>query len=189
MSHPEPLQPGAYYHIYNRGVNREPLFREPRNYTHFLNLYGRYIEPVAETFAYCLMNNHFHFLLRVRSEPTSTPSRQFNNLFIAYAKAFNRAFQRTGALFESPFKRRVVESDRYFTALVAYIHRNPQQHGFVDDFRDWPYTSYHAIRSNRPSRVQSATVLDWFDGLDGFEDAHVVDDVSLIEPLIADDWT
>jgi putative transposase len=194
MSNPVPLKRGQYYHIYNRGINGEPLFREQRNYTHFLNLYGSYIEPVAETFAYCLMNNHFHFLLRVRRSPVSesgrvlNPSRQFNNLFIAYAKAFNKAFKRTGGLFESPFRRKVVDDDRHFTALVAYIHRNPQEHGFVDDFRKWPYSSYQAIQSTKPSRVQRATVLGWFDGRVGFEDGHLVDDVAAIESLIADDW-
>jgi putative transposase len=188
MSRPEPLEHGQYYHVYSRGINGESLFREQRNYTHFLNLYGRYVEPVAETYAYCLMINHFHLLLRVKNEPTSNPSRAFNNLFIAYAKAFNRSFQRTGALFESPFRRKVVESDRYFTALVSYIHRNPQRHGFVDDFRDWPYSSYHAIQSSKPSRIQRETVLDWFDGRAGFEDAHVADDVDPTAPLVADDW-
>jgi putative transposase len=144
MSSPEPLLPEQYYHIYNRGINGEPLFREERNYRYFLQLWAKYIEPVAATYAYCLLSNHFHFLVRTRETgpvlktgPVLNPSRQFNNLFIAYAKAFNKAYQRTGGLFESPFQRRRVDHDRYFTALVAYIHRNPQKHGFVDDFRQW----------------------------------------------------
>jgi len=195
VSIPEPLQSGQYYHIYNRGINGEPLFREERNYPYFLRLYAKYIEPIAETYAYCLLNNHFHFLVRIETGPVSktgpvlNPSRQFNNLFIAYAKAFNKAYQRTGALFGSPFKRRVVDNDRYFTHLVAYIHRNPQKHGFADDFRDWPYSSYHAVLSGKPSRVQRAAVLDWFDGRAGFEDAHTAAvDEAVIEPLVADDW-
>ncbi|MEJ2736429.1 MAG: hypothetical protein P8189_23160, partial [Anaerolineae bacterium] len=79
-------------------------------------------------------------------------SRQFNNLFIAYAKAFNKAYRRTGGLFESPFKRKRVDNDRYFTYLVVYIHRNPEKHGLVDDFRHWPHSSYEAILSTKPSR-------------------------------------
>ena len=61
-----PLEPGTYYHIYNRGVNRENIFREERNYAYFLRLYSKHITPVAETFAYCLLRNHFHLLVRVR---------------------------------------------------------------------------------------------------------------------------
>ena len=116
-------------------------------------------------------------------------SRQFNNLFIAYAKAFNKAYQRTGSLFESPFKRRLVDNDRYFAALVAYIHRNPQKHGFVDDYRDWPYSSYHAVLSTQATRIQRAAVLGWFDGSTGFKEAHLtlVDDAT-IDSLFAEDW-
>ena len=122
MSSQEALISGLYYHIYNRGNNREILFRETKNYAYFLNLYAKYIHPIADTYAYCLMSNHFHLLVRLKSidEQTKTgpvsetgpvskllePSRQFNNLFIAYAKAFNKVYQRSGALFESPFKRK-----------------------------------------------------------------------------------
>ena len=198
MSRPEPLQQGQYYHIYNRGINGEPLFREERNYHHFLELWAKYIEPVAETYAYCLLNNHFHFLVRIKETetgpiseigPVLNVSRQFNSLFIAYAKAFNKAYDRTGSLFESPFKRRLVDSDRYFAALIAYIHRNPQKHGFVDDCRDWPYSSYHAVLSSQATRIQRAAVLEWFGGAAGFREAHVaLVDEATIEPLIAEDW-
>ena len=68
MSKPEPMQHGQYYHIHNRGNNGEVLFREQRNYSYFLNLYARYIEPVAETYAYCLMSNHFHLLVCIEDE-------------------------------------------------------------------------------------------------------------------------
>jgi len=203
MPGPEPLQHERFYHIYNRGINGEALFREERNYHHFLKLWAKYIEPIAETYAYCLLNNHFHFLVRIKETetgpisnlrfveigPVLAVSRQFNNLFIAYAKAVNKAYDRTGGLFESPFKRKLVDSDRYFSALVVYIHQNPQRHGFVNDFRDWPYSSYHAVLSSQATRVQRGEVLDWFDGSVGFRDAHLIlVDEALIEPLIAEDW-
>ncbi len=62
-----PLQPGGYYHIYNRGNNREDLFREERNYRYFLQLYVYHVYPIADTFAYCLMRNHFHLLVRIKT--------------------------------------------------------------------------------------------------------------------------
>ena len=64
----EPLQYGCHYHIYNRGNNRENLFVERRNYPYFLKLYTKHIQPVAETFAYCLLQNHFHFAIRTYAE-------------------------------------------------------------------------------------------------------------------------
>ena len=68
MTSPSPLLYEPYYHIYNRGVNRENIFIEERNYVYFLGLYAKYIEPVAETFSYCLLRNHFHALVKVKSE-------------------------------------------------------------------------------------------------------------------------
>ena len=102
MTSPSPLLPGAYYHIYNRGNNRQNIFVEERNYAYFLRLYIRHIEPVAETYAYCLLRNHFHLLIRTKAAPTGptapqaleplNPSQQFGKLFNAYAKAINKAY-------------------------------------------------------------------------------------------------
>ena len=60
------LEPSKVYHLYNRGNNREDIFRDEGNYEHFLKLYARHIMPIAETYCYCLMRNHFHLLLRIR---------------------------------------------------------------------------------------------------------------------------
>ena len=68
MTSPSPLLYDTYYHIYNRGVNRDNIFIEERNYEYFMQLYAKYIEPVAATYAYCLLKNHFHVLIRVKPE-------------------------------------------------------------------------------------------------------------------------
>lgn len=191
MSTTVPLIPGTFYHIYNRGINGENLFIEDRNYRYFLEQVTRYLLPVAEMYAYCLLRNHFHLLVRIRSEteqralfavhPVSpanpvfkalSPSRQFANLFNAYAKAINQAYNRHGNLFERPFKRVPVASAPHFVNLVAYIHRNPQHHGFVEDFRDWPHSSYKTMLSNSFTRIPRETVLNWFGGADGFVELH-----------------
>ncbi|MGC8788129.1 MAG: transposase, partial [Anaerolineae bacterium] len=138
MANPSPLQYGQYYHIYNRGNNRECIFVEERNYRYFLKLYAQHVEPIVDTFAYCLLPNHFHFLVRVKeiSELPGRlpkPSQCFSNLFNAYTRAFNKSYKRTGTLFQRPFGRMIVASDTYFVCLVAYIHHNPQRHGLVSD--------------------------------------------------------
>ena len=69
----QPLIPGVTYHIYNRGNNGETIFPEERNYEYFMQLYGKYISPIADTFAYCLMPNHFHFLIRIKGEDDLPP--------------------------------------------------------------------------------------------------------------------
>jgi REP element-mobilizing transposase RayT len=184
-----PLVPGQYYHVYNRGVNRGDIFFEQRNYGYFLDLYNRYLVPVAETFAYCLLRNHFHFLVRIRPassqaggllEPRAV-SRAFNHWLAAYAKAVNKAYGRTGGLFQHHFGRLPVDSERYLAALVHYIHHNPQKHGFVQDFRAWPHGSYRTLISERPTRLERAAVLGWFGGREGFIRFHAgtVDEASV----------
>jgi putative transposase len=206
----EPLQYGRLYHIYNRGNNGENLFVQPRNYPYFLQLYASHIQPIAETYAYCLLPNHFHFGLRTYTEveqeayhrsqigpfskngpifKLTEPSRAFNNLFIAYARALNKATNRTGALFESPFGRKLIHSERYLLTLIAYIHRNPQKHGFVADFRDWPWSSYGAMLSDKPTRINRDEVLAWYNGRSHFIEAHNAEpEAQLIAPLLMDDW-
>ena len=195
MPQPVPLQSGKYYHIYNRGNNRENIFHETHNYRHFLNLYAKHVSPVADTYAYCLLRNHFHFLVRIKDletlpEPlrSKKPSQQFSNLFNAYAKAFNRAYERTGSLFQRPYSRIEIDSDAYFMQVVIYIHRNPQKHGFVEDFRTWPHSSYQTILSTQPTRLQREEVLEWFQGVEHFEEMYRYEvDESQIAPFIPHD--
>jgi putative transposase len=68
-----------------------------------------------------------------------------------------------------------VTGERYFVALAAYIHRNPQKHGFVADFRDWPYSSYHTLATTQPTRLRRDDVITWFGGADSFIAAHIGD--------------
>lgn len=176
MAHLTPLEPGRYYHLYNRGNNRENLFREERNYAYFLKLYAYHVLPVADIYAYCLLSNHFHMLIRMKGADETPanclPSRSFSNFFNAYAKAMNKAYGRTGALFQRPFRRIEVTNDGYFARVVRYIHLNPQKHGFVRDFRDWPFSSYHALVSNKSTRLAREAVLARFGGVVGFKEAH-----------------
>jgi REP element-mobilizing transposase RayT len=189
MSYTIPLEPGKFYHIYNRGNNGENIFIAERNYAYFLNLYARHITPVAETFSYSLLRNHFHLLTRIRdqTEPLAA-SQAFSNFFNAYTKSINRAYERTGALFERPFRRIEITTPQYCLRLVHSIHWNPQKHGFVKDFRDWPYISYYALLSDRATFLQRQQVLDWFNGRIEFDAIHqtLTEEKNLAE-LIGDD--
>ena len=135
-----PLLYGNYYHIYNRGNNGTNIFLENENYYHFLRLYAKYIEPIAETFAWCLLKNHFHILVRIKEKEeiieseftynttekpkTIEPYRQFSHLFNAYTQAINKRHNRTGSLFEKNFERKLVTSEKYFQKLIFYINNN-----------------------------------------------------------------
>ncbi len=190
----EPLVPGEYYHIYNRGINGENIFRETKNYSYFLKLYTKHIADIADTYCYCLLKNHFHILVKIKEENIKTPaghpvsnpekyivnelpgkkaSKHFSNLFNAYAQGINKTYKRTGGLFETPFRRKLVNEDHYFTWLVWYIHSNAQRHKIVDDFRLWPHSSYHSILSNKPTNLKREELMVWFDDVDYFVKYHI----------------
>jgi putative transposase len=171
-----PLTYGTFYHIYNRGNNHENIFPQERNYAYFLDLWWKHISPIAETWAYCLLRNHFHAVVYIRNKEDLSglrnPSKYFSNFFNAYARSVNIATQRTGALFERPFKRIPVDSTAYLMQLIVYIHQNSQKHGFAEDFREWKYSSYHLLVSEAPSQLQRDRVMQCFGSRKDFVRIH-----------------
>jgi REP element-mobilizing transposase RayT len=115
---------GFYYHVYNRGAGRGLLFFNPGNYEYCLRLVKRYSERYGvAVIAYCLMPNHYHFLLR---QETDEPlSRFINVLFNAYVQAVSRQQERTGTLFEGRFHHVWVDREEYLVHLCRYVHLNP----------------------------------------------------------------
>jgi putative transposase len=198
---PIPLENGKYYHIYNRGNNGIDLFYDVENYNHFLRLYSKYIDPIAETFAWCLMKNHFHILVYIKEtdeiditklEYSSTDkpktvnaSKQFSNLFNAYTLAMNKRYNRTGSLFEKNFKRKVVTSENYFQKLIFYIHNNPVHHRFAEHIAEYPWTSYGTIISTKQTKLQRNRVIESFNDLENFKQYHSLNqNLDEIEDLI-----
>ncbi|MEJ7611792.1 MAG: hypothetical protein WKF88_11490 [Ferruginibacter sp.] len=179
----QPLSEGHYYHIYNRGINSEDIFKEENNYSFFLEQYKKYCFGIFDTFAYALMKNHFHLLVFVK-ENVWTPrhdgggdiklnaSKQLSHFFNSYAQTINKRYDRTDPLFESPFERKLIEDDNYLTSMVYYCHYNAQLHGIVNDFRDWPHSSYHRIENGDNSIVCTQKILTWFGGTEAFIKQH-----------------
>jgi len=130
-----------YYHIYNRGASKGLLFYNPGNYEYLLTLIKGYAPKYgASVVAYCLMPNHYHFLLR---QETDDPLSKFMNvLFNAYVQALNRQQDRKGTLFEGRFRHVWVDREEYLVYLCRYIHRNPVKARIVGRLEDWPYSNY-----------------------------------------------
>ncbi|MCI0707244.1 MAG: transposase [Ignavibacteriae bacterium] len=170
------LEPGGYYHIYNRGNNREDIFHESRNYDYFLTSFFKHLGQTVELFAYCLLKNHFHLLVRIkhieRINIKPNTQQQFSNFFNSYAKAINKAYERTGSLFQKRFSRKAITSEEYLIKLICYIHCNPEIHGFVEDYKQYPHSSYRAIVTDSTSRIPSGEMLNLFGGLKAFEEQH-----------------
>ena len=132
---------GEYYHIYNRGCNKVKIFQEDENYRYLLKYFLRYIrEYNISPVAYCLMPNHYHFL--IRQDGKKSAGRAFQFLFNRYTKAFNVMYRRTGTLFEGPFKSIHVNRSGYLIYLCRYIHRNPVDAGLVRSPEEWRYSDY-----------------------------------------------
>lgn len=195
------LEPGVIYHVYNRGNNREDLFYTPENYRYFIDKYFKYCLDWVDTYVYCLLPNHFHLMIKVKSveemmeaarERSRTraridfPSLQdleslaphviiselFRRFFMAYAKAINKQESRVGSLFQKNFKRRAVNSSEYFTNLIYYIHTNPRLHELCNDFKDWPYSSYQAMLESDETPLKRQLVLEWFGSQELYEASH-----------------
>ncbi len=192
------LETGKIYHLYNRGNNRENLFYKKENYHYFIRQFDKYLSNFVDVYAYCLLPNHFHFLIKIKdgeeiirhlvslpkyrdaialSDSISFPlnkiiSEQFRRLFISYSQAINKQENRVGSLFQKHFKIKEVTNESYFTSLVFYIHSNPQKHGLIDDFREWNYSSYSSILSQNISKLKKRDVIDWFGNIDAFKRFH-----------------
>ena len=181
-----PLKCDTFYHIFNRGIDRTNIFLEESNYAFFLSKYAKYISPIASTYAYSLLKNHFHFLIRTRSEeaiklinryndfhkPEEIISKQFSHLFNSYAQAINKCYNRTGGLFETPFRRIAVEDDDYLTRLVYYIHFNAQKHRFVEDFSTYKHCSYPIYLRRGKTFIERKAGIEWFGNKENFITLH-----------------
>jgi REP element-mobilizing transposase RayT len=185
------LEEDRYYHIYNRGNNSEIIFFNEGNYEFFLKRFNEYLSENIELFAYCLLPNHFHFLIRVKENLLEQAcaakalhltdakllhgaTRAFHRLFTSYSKAINKQQNRHGSLIENPFKRIEITSEEYLRNLIIYIHTNPQLHGFVKNFSEYKWSSYQEIISTIPHRsmIQNNPVLEWFGGKENFIHCH-----------------
>ncbi len=190
-----PLEPDKFYHIYNRANGNEKIFLNDGNYKFFLQKYLKYIEPIADTFCYCLMPNHFHFLIKIKSQKELTElkdslkyenqekfcSKQFSNLFSSYTQSFNKQQNRLGGLLIKNFKRKEIKSDSYLYKLVNYIHYNPVEAGMVKDLKDWKYSSFLTLLSIKPTLLKRQQVLELYGGVENFLFTHS-------KPSELDEW-
>ncbi|WP_210521083.1 transposase [Hymenobacter terricola] len=147
----------ALYHVYNRGNNGQQLFFTPAHYHHFLRLFRQHLAPCAEVLAYCLMPNHFHFLLHTTvagTQPTAAStstttqplSRGIGELLSSYSQGLNQQLGRQGGLFQPKTKDKQVDGPfcepSYAATYLHYIHQNPMRAGLANGLDDWPYSSY-----------------------------------------------
>ncbi|MGB0430889.1 MAG: transposase [Bacteroidia bacterium] len=149
------IEPNAIYHIYNQGNNREKVFFQERNYTYFLEKVKVQIQKHADILSYCLMPNHYHFLVHTKESAAKTVKvgsvempeilNAIRNFQSTYTKGINKQESRSGALFRPKAKLKIVESadENYPFIAFHYIHQNPLKAGLVSKLEDWPYSSFN----------------------------------------------
>ena len=162
--------PEIYYHLYNRGNNKDLIFFEDDNYRYFLQLFKKHVSPFCEVYSYCLMPNHFHFFIRIND--SASFEKGIKNFFISYSKAINKKYSRVGSLFQGRYKASEITSESYYTRIITYIHQNPVVAGLVKNMEDYKYSSYASYLSNKESILNRQEVLEWFGGLKGFIEDH-----------------
>lgn len=188
----KPLIPGEKYHILTKAVGNEKLFLHEKDYLFFLSRYTRYISPIADTYCYSLLPNHFHFLIRIKEEIQITlwlkefkdnkqvqpeqlsalVMQQFSNLLNSYAKTYNKIYSRKGGLFIDFLRRVQIETDDQLGATIFYIHKNPVHHGCSEAMENWKWSSYNAFLSEKPTMLLRNEVINWFGGIKSFKDYH-----------------
>ncbi|HWR45905.1 transposase, partial [Sporomusa sp.] len=131
----------GFYHIVFRGINRQHLFEDERDFLFFLESMRQVkTEMVFELHAYCLMSNHVHLL--IKETQIGDISLIMKRLLTKYAMYFNQKYKRSGALIASRYKSVPVEVDEYFIPLIGYIHQNPVKAGIVDKPEEYRFSSY-----------------------------------------------
>mgnify|MGYP000877433381 CR=1 FL=1 len=155
------MREAGYYHVYNRGCNRQPIFLDDDNYVFLLRKVKACLPLYDLTIiAYCLMPNHYHLLVHARQEDVLSPFLQ--RLFSGYVQAFNKQHGRSGTLFEGRARWVAVTSDPYVLQLCRYIHLNPVKAGLVGDPAAWPYSNYLDCAGLRSGTIRDDAFMHMF---------------------------
>ena len=195
-----PFHPGEIYHVFNHANGFEDMFKNEDNFHYFLRKYGERLHGVVKTLAYCLLPNHFHLLVQVRSpmelagfymqkkglaprqfdrsggiEKIDTHllvRQQFTNFLDGYSKAFNKYHGRSGSLIRQNTRRKLVGTQEYFKNVIHYLNWNAVHHKLVSTPDQWDFSSYHTFLSQRPTKLAREEILQWFGGRDTFLRFH-----------------
>lgn len=177
MVNTENFESDSVYHIFSHVNGKELIFREETNYQFFLKQLGKYIIQVADIYAYYLLPNHFHLLLRFKNiegihveDEHQSLIKNFGNFLNSYAKA---KYNRKGALFLNAVKRRKISDEKYLLKVLHYIHNNPVNHGFVNEIDEWRHSSYNSyLHPEKESKLNRTEIMEYFDSLEVFKNYH-----------------
>lgn len=189
--------PDAFYHIYNRSSHSNNIFHDVEDYNFFINRYKKYFSNFFDTYAYCLLPNHYHFLIKVKKEKDFRPKLQFVkitntiNLYLkgeismnelvedqfrrfhsSYALTLNNKHNTRGQVFMNRHKRILEESEAKVEYILCYIHHNPIHHNFCTNYTEWRFNSYLDYINRDSHIVNLKSGLQFLGGYDRFISIH-----------------
>jgi putative transposase len=140
------------YHVVMRGINRQTIFEENEDYERFIKVLEKYKEVSEyELYAYCLMENHMHFLIKEGKDSLATIIRPISSSYVIW---YNKKYGRIGHLFQDRFKSEPVQDDCYFLTVLRYIFQNPVKAKMIDCIDKYPWSNYRDYtRRVKPSRA------------------------------------
>lgn len=156
----------GYYHIYNRGHNKQAIFYDATDYQRYLKRLREYLEKHEVTLlAYCLMPNHIHLMLRQDGEESI--DRFIHRLHTAYTMYFNKKYEKVGAVFQGRFKAKIIDTDEYLLHVSRYIHINPielmheyaQGPALGSELEMYPWSSYGEYVQARSTLISDPTII------------------------------
>jgi len=160
-----PIEKGNIYHIFNHAVGKERPFSNQDQCLHLLQKIELKLPPVCDIYAYVLIPDHFHLMVRITGDEKAF-SRAFAELMISHSKWYNVKYKRMGGLFMKPFKRRIILMEDDITWVPWYIHRNPLHHQLKVDWRDYKWSSYCFYANSTPSFLKKDFLISHFGGLE-----------------------
>jgi len=148
-----------YSHFYNKGFNGQTIFFSKSDYFMLLDLMHKYCCRYNITMvAYCLIPNHYHFLLRQDGEVSD--SKYVQTVFNSFVQKINKKYNREGTIFKGRAQSRAVETEAYLYHLCRYIHANPVKHGLVKAPTDWLYSNYREYLQIRKGNLYDSSFFD-----------------------------
>lgn len=153
--------PGAFYHVMNRGTNRQNIFKDDKDREVFLRLVEETIRQwKIEVHAFCLMSNHYHMLIRT---PLANLSRAMRHINGVYTQRYNRKWNRDGQIFRGRYKAILVEDEAYLVELLRYIHLNPVEKQLVKNPEKYKWSSHgHYLKEGGMDWLTTKLLLSYF---------------------------
>ncbi len=184
---------GNFYHVFNRASGKQLLFKEVQNYYYFLNRFHYHLSDYVTLHVWCLIPNHFHFLIQIKEEEDMRPihknadlhkiiTNKFKNFFLSYSMSFKLMFEQSSNVFSQKYKHVRLYKEDDLRQVLMYLHRNPKHHN-IGDWQNFRWSSYKEILHANSKNENACFIINLFSGKAEYVKAHLAYAEEGSEPL------